>query len=98
MSARQTPAATPGGKPVEFFTLGCQYSIAPGATLPDLLGDGHALLRSALGVLSNMDIGDDALFAVLHLLRQSEAVIGAADELAHTLAAGTTLDANGGAA
>ncbi|MES2714197.1 MAG: hypothetical protein V4795_00430 [Pseudomonadota bacterium] len=82
MNVHMAKAAAQTLQPVGFFSLECTYTIAPGATLPGLLRDGHALVSSARGVLEELDIGQDALFAVLHLLRQADAALGAADDLA----------------
>lgn len=81
MSARTTKQAAQTCKPVKFFDLDCSYSIDPGATLPGLVRDGRWLLTRARAVLEGMDIQKDELFGVLHLLRQADAVIGAADEM-----------------
>jgi len=72
------------------FAPGAQYVVAPGATLPALLSDGHALLSSALAVyeLTAFYETTDAGFAVLHLLRQAKAVIRLADEMAQGLQQG----------
>ena len=72
-------------KAVPMFDLAARYSIDAGASLPDLLSDGHALLSSAVGVLRSMELTDDQHFAVLHLLRQAERIIGLADDMAEKL-------------
>lgn len=69
----------------DFFCLDCRYSIEPGATLPGLVHDGHALMASAVGVLEKIGVDEDAMFAPLHLLRQAVAVIGAAAELSEAV-------------
>jgi hypothetical protein len=78
-----------------FFSFHARYSIDAGASLPELLVDGHSLLSSAVGVLSLIDLGTDEMFAVQHLLRQAEAVIAAASDLADYL---NHADTEGGAA
>ena len=72
-------------KAAPMFDLAARYSINAGASLPDLLSDGHALLSSAVGVLQSMELTEDQHFAVLHLLRQAERIIGLADEMVENL-------------
>ena len=67
------------------FDLSARYSIDAGASLVDLLSDGHSLLSSALGVLLAMEPKADEAFAVQHLLRQAESIISSAHEMAEKL-------------
>jgi hypothetical protein len=93
MSAARVVPATANAEP--FFKLEATYTVNAGATLPELVRDGHSLVSSALGVLSAMEVADDGLWAVVHLLHQAVAVIGLADALGEQLAA---VAKNGGAA
>ena len=88
-------AKTKTSKAEPFFQLDAKYSVNEGAELAELVRDGHGLLRSALGVVGLMDITDDALFAVLHLLQQAESVIGLAGNM---LGQAQQADKTGGAA
>lgn len=93
MSARtatlgvSSPVQGPGAGPALARTApavdaGLGLIVAPGATVGSLLQDGYAMVSSALGVMKALELGDDALFAVLHLLTQADAVIGLANDLA----------------
>ena len=80
-----TVPAPASAAPAVNVNAGLGLIVAPGATLPDLLQGGYAMVSSALGVLRALELDDDALFAVLHLLRQAEAVIGMANDLAEKM-------------
>lgn len=65
----------------QFFELECTYHVGADATAGDLAADAHALVSSALGVLSLMELNTDAMHALAHLLRQADGLLS----LAHTL-------------
>lgn len=92
MNARtQAPAVPEGGglarttSTAPFFDFQARYSIDAGATLPEMVKDGHSLLLSALAVLDLIEPDSNELFAVLHLLRQAESCIGVASGMSEFL-------------
>jgi len=65
----------------KFFELGCAWHVSDDATVGVLVADAHSLVSSAVGVLSLMDLENDAMHALMHLLRQADGLLS----VAHTL-------------
>jgi hypothetical protein len=76
----QSPAAGGPAPAVDrqFFKLDCTFHVGADATPGDLAADAHALLSSAVGVMSLMDLTTDAEFALLHLLGQANGLLSLA--------------------